>query len=147
MFLNPLKCLVCVLSGFCSVCVLCAFYSVIIHSMFVFLNGLCVCSHLLVCGVTCLQCLSKVLLFLAVFLGLCCAVWLCVVSYLQCVWCHKKLQCVCVVWCELSEVCGLQRACVSSVCSELVVWCELSAAHIAHKSSSNQDINGNLKVL
>ena len=80
--------------------------------MFVFLNGLCVCSHLLVCGVTCLQCLSKVLLFLAlaVFLGLSsvvelcelsavclCCVWLCVVSYLQCVWCHKKLQCVCVV--------------------------------------------------
>ena len=96
--------------------------------MFVFLNGLCVCSHLLVCGVTCLQCLSKVLLFLVVFLGLCCAVWLCVVSYLQCVWCHKKLQCVCVVcvvvWCELSaicEVCGVQCACVSSVCSELVV--------------------------
>ena len=63
--------------------------------------------------------------------------------------CSVFVLCV-VVWCELSaicEVCGAQCACVSSVCSELVVWCELSAAHIAHKSSSNQDINGNLKVL
>ena len=137
---------------------------------FVFEWVVCVCFHLLVCGVTCLQCLCKVLLFLglAVFLGLCsvvvcselsavclCCVWLCGVSYLlsvKCVVCSVLvfLQCAVSLWCGVSYL--LSVKCV--VCSVLVflqcavsLWCELSAAHIAHKSSSNQDINGNLKVL
>ena len=58
-------------------------------------------------------------------------------------WCAVSL------WCGVSYQCGVLVCvqCASLVCSELVVWCELSAAHIGHKSSSNQDINGNLKVL
>ena len=95
-----------------------------------------------------------------------CAVSLwCGVSYLLSVWCAcvvcsvplsivcsvqggvlVSVQCACMV---CSELFGVQCAVFSVVlvCSELVVWCELSAAHIGHKSSSNQDINGNLKVL
>ena len=68
-----------------------------LHGMFALCSMClgCVCSHLLVCWVTCLQCLCKVLVFLA---------------FVVCFGFSDVVVC-----CELSVVCGVQKF-ISAVC-------------------------------